>query len=99
MGLSGIRKAKLYDKSDVRCVSDYAVSAGEPYQGCVCCADANGGTLRVNTYDNPVPSLERGRCNDYRFVTEYNGYWYAAGSARQLFQQLKNPMGIVEDIV
>lgn len=25
------------------------------------------------------------RSNDYRFVTEYSGYWYAVGSACQLF--------------
>lgn len=40
-------------------------------------------------HDNPVPSLKRGRCNDYRFITEYNVYWYGVGSARQLIRELK----------
>lgn len=35
---------------------------------------ANGGTLRAKAYDNPVPSLGTGRCNDYEFVTQYNHY-------------------------
>lgn len=72
-------------------MSDCAVSAGEPCQGCVL-RDANGETLRAQAYDNPVPSLGRGRCNDYRPVTEYGVYWHDAGSARQLFLK-------VEDIV
>nr|DAN55315.1 MAG TPA: hypothetical protein [Caudoviricetes sp.]DAP53875.1 MAG TPA: hypothetical protein [Caudoviricetes sp.] len=35
---------------------------------------ANGGNLSQKRYGNPVPSLEIGRCNDYRFVTEYGNY-------------------------
>nr|DAH61433.1 MAG TPA: hypothetical protein [Caudoviricetes sp.] len=37
--------------------------------------DANGENLRAKAYDNPVPSHRCGRCNDYRFVTEYDDYW------------------------
>lgn len=38
-------------------------SVGEPNQGCESNL-ANGGNLRGKTYDNSVPSLEIGRCND-----------------------------------
>ena len=47
---------------------------------------ANRGRLRANAYDNPVPSFERGRSNDYRFVTEYIAYLYGNGSACQLIK-------------
>ena len=36
-------------------MSDHAVNAREPYQGCGQ-KSANGGTLRARAYDNPVPS-------------------------------------------
>lgn len=71
--LSGIRETKLHDKSFVRCISDYVVNAREPYQGCAC-KGANGGHLRAFAYDNPVPSPEMGRCNDYELVTQYSVY-------------------------
>jgi hypothetical protein len=39
-------EAKLHDKFSVRCVSNYAVSVREPYQGCGR-NPANGGNLRL----------------------------------------------------
>lgn len=54
-------------------MSDCAVNVREPVKGVSLC-DANGGNLRAEAYDNPVPSPEKGRCNDYRLVTEYIVY-------------------------
>lgn len=62
-------------------MSDHVMSERERYQRCEAKSLANGGTLRAKAYDNPVPSPEWGRCNDYRFVTEYGVYWYGIGSA------------------
>lgn len=31
-----------------------------------------------------------GRSNDYRFVTEYNVYWYGVGSAHQLSKGVRH---------
>lgn len=35
---------------------------------------ANWGSLSQKRYGYPVPSLVKGRSNDYRFVTEYIDY-------------------------
>ena len=35
---------------------------------------ANRGNLNKKLHGYPVPSLERGRSNDYRLVTEYGIY-------------------------
>ena len=35
---------------------------------------ANRGSLNAKAHGYPVPSLEKGRSNDYRFVTEYIAY-------------------------
>ena len=59
-------------------------NVGERYQRCEAYCFANRKTLRAEAYDNPVPSLEIGRCNDYGFVTQYIIYQYDDGSAHQL---------------
>lgn len=62
-------------------MSDCAVNEREPYQGCGR-KSANGETLNgIQPHDNPVLSRYCGKCNDYRFVTEYSAYRYGIGSA------------------